>query len=94
MFRIITFVLSLLLILSFNMLGSAEITNDMIIAAWLFDGDAKDVSGNGFDGEPQGGKYVDGQIGKAIELNGSSEWITISKRMGSFEEITFVCTLG
>ena len=52
MFRIITFALSLLLILGFNMLGSAEITNDMIVAAWLFDGDAKDISGNGFDGEP------------------------------------------
>lgn len=87
--RVTIFTLSLLLILGFNMLGSAEITNDMIVAPWLFDGDAKDISGNGFDGEPQGGKYVDGQIGKAIELNGSSEWVTISKRMGSFEEITF-----
>ena len=71
------------------MLGSAEITNDMIVAAWLFDGDAEDISENEFDGELQGGKFVDGQIGKAIELNGSSEWITIGKRMGSFEEITF-----
>ena len=89
MLRISTFILSLLLILGINMLGSAEITNDMIVAAWLFDGDAKDVSENEFDGELQGGKFVDGQIGKAIELNGSNEWITIGKRMGSFEEITF-----
>ncbi len=87
--RITTFILSLLFILGFNMLGSAEISNDMIVAAWLFDGDAKDVSENGFDGELQGGKFVDGKIGKAIELNGTNEWVNINKRMGSFEEITF-----
>ena len=89
MLRVTIFILSLLLILGFNMLGSAEITDDMIVAAWLFDGDAKDISGNGFDGEAQGGKYVDGQIGKAIELNGSSEWVAIGKKLGSFEELTF-----
>lgn len=40
------------------MSGLAEITEDMIVGAWLFDGDAKDISANGFDGEAQGGKYV------------------------------------
>ena len=71
------------------MSGLAEITEDTIVGAWLFDGDAKDISANGFDGEAQGGKYVEGKIGKAIELNGTTEWVTINKRMGSFEEITF-----
>lgn len=89
MFRFITFTLSLLLVLGFNMLGSAEITEDMIAAAWIFDGNAEDISGNGFDGELQGGKFVDGKIGKAIELNGTNEWVNIPKRIGSFEEITF-----
>lgn len=89
MLRVVTFVVSFMLIFGINMYVSAEITEDMVVAAWLFDGDAKDVSGNGFDGEQQGGKYVDGQIGKSIELNGSSEWVTISKRMGSFQEVTF-----
>ncbi|MDE0317660.1 MAG: LamG domain-containing protein [Candidatus Poribacteria bacterium] len=89
MFRFITFILSLLLVLGFNMLGSAEITEDMIAAAWIFDGNAEDISGNGFDGELQGGKFVDGKIGKAIELNGTNEWVNIPKRIGSFEEITF-----
>ena len=69
--------------------GLAEISEDTIVAAWLFDGDAKDISVNGFDGEPQGGKYVEGKIGQAIELNGTNEWVNITKRMGSFEEITF-----
>lgn len=89
MVRIFTYALILLLILCVNMPGLAEITEDMIVAAWLFDGDAKDMSVNGFDGEAQGGKYVEGKIGQAIELNGTNEWVTISKRMGSFEEITF-----
>ncbi len=89
MYRFITFILSLLLVLGFNMLGSAEITEDMIAAAWIFDGNAEDISGNGFDGELQGGNFVDGKIGKAIELNGTNEWVNIPKRIGSFEEITF-----
>lgn len=87
--RILTFILILLLILSVNISGLAEITEDMIVGAWLFDGDAKDISANGFDGEAQGGKYVEGKIGKAIELNGTTEWVNIPKRLGSFEEITF-----
>lgn len=90
MLRVLTLTVSIFLIFGINLLVSAEISEDMIVAAWLFDDDAKDVTGNGFDGEAQGGKYVDGQIGKAIELNGTSEWVTINKRMGSFEEITFV----
>ena len=89
MFRVITFFVSLMLIFGIKVLVSAEISEDMIVAAWLFDGDAKDVTGNGFDGNQQGGKYVEGQIGQSIELNGSSEWVEITERMGSFEEITF-----
>lgn len=89
MLRFSTFTLSLLLILGINMTGLTEITDDMIIAAWLFDGDANDTSKNGFDGELQGGKFVTGQIGQAIELNGTSEWVAINQKMGSYEELTF-----
>ena len=60
-----------MLILGMSLTGSAEINEDMIAAAWLFEGDAEDVSGNGFDGEVKGGKFVTGKIGDAIELNGS-----------------------
>ncbi len=87
--RIFTFSLSLLLILGINLLVSAEVSEDTIVAAWLFDGDATDISVNGFDGEAQGGKYVEGKIGKAIELNGTNEWVNIPQKLGSFEEITF-----
>lgn len=87
--KIITIALGVMLALSFSLTASAEITEDMIAAAWLFDGDAEDVSGNGFDGEVKGGKFVAGKIGDAIELNGTTEWIEIPKRIGEFEEITF-----
>ena len=87
--RIITITLGVMLMLSISLTGSTEINEDMIAAAWLFDGDAKDVSGNGFDGEVKGGKFVAGQIGDALELNGSDEWVEIPKRIGEFEELTF-----
>ena len=87
--KILTITLSALFMLGISLTASAEITEDMIAAAWLFDGDAADVSGNGFDGEVEGGKFVAGQIGDAIELNGKDEWVAIPKRLGEFEEITF-----
>ncbi len=87
--KLITITLGLILMLSMSLTGTAEITEDIIAAAWLFDGDAEDVSGNGFDGEAKGGKFVAGKIGDAIELNGTTEWVEIPKRIGEFEEITF-----
>ena len=87
--KVITVVLGVMLMLSISLTVSAEINEDTIAAAWLFDGDAEDVSGNGFDGEVKGGKYVAGKIGDALELNGSDEWVEIPKRIGEFEELTF-----
>ena len=87
--KLITIALGLILMLGMSLTISAEITEDMIAAAWLFDGDAEDVSGNGFDGEVKGGKFVAGHIGDAVELNGTTEWVEIPKRIGEFEEITF-----
>ena len=87
--RVITIALSLMLMLGMSLTVSAEINEDMIAAAWLFEGDAEDVSGNGFNGEVKGGKFGTGKIGDAIELNGTTDWIEIPKRIGEFEEITF-----
>ena len=46
-----------------------------IVGLWHFDEGsgkvAKDSSGNGNDGEILGGKWVDGQIGKALEFDGT-----------------------
>ena len=85
--RIITIALSLMLMLGMSLTVSAEINEDMIAAAWLFDGDAEDVSGNGFDGEVKGGKFVAGKIGDALELNGSDEWVEIPKRSANLKKL-------
>ena len=75
--RIFIIALGVMFTLGISLTGSAEITEDMVAAAWLFDGNAEDVSGNGFDGELEGGKFVAGQIGEALELNGTTEWVEI-----------------
>ena len=89
MLRLTSIMLSLLMLCVFILPCSAQVTMDMVAAAWLFDGNAEDFSGNGFDGDLQGGKFVDGKFGQAIELNGTNEWINVAERIGSFEEITF-----
>ncbi|MBI1924786.1 LamG domain-containing protein [Candidatus Poribacteria bacterium] len=67
----------------------AAIDPKTIAAAWSFDGNAKDVSGNGYDGKVEGGaKFVNGQFGQAIDLNGKDGWVAISKKIGTFQAIT------
>jgi hypothetical protein len=81
---------SLLILLLSTVSSSGAIDPGTIAAGWLFDGDAKDVSGNGFDGKVEGGaKFVKGKFGDAIDLDGKDDWVTISKRIGEFEELTF-----
>ena len=84
-------ILSLLMLVALFVVSfaHADIDPASIVGAFLFDGDAKDISGNGNDGKLQGGKFVDGQFGKAIELNGKSDWIVVPK-MGEFEEISIL----
>jgi hypothetical protein len=66
----------------------AEIDPATIVAGWLFDGDTKDFSGNGKDGDIVGDpKWVEGKFGDAIELNGTSDWVTVPE-IGTFEEVT------
>lgn len=88
-YRVILLTLSMLLVIGSYLPSDAEITADMVAAAWLFNGDASDISGNGFDGELQGGSFVAGKFGDALELDGSSEWVEIPQAIGEFEEITF-----
>ena len=51
----------------------------------------KDLSDNGTDGEVGGGaKFVDGKIGKAVELDGKDNVVKINKKNGTLEEISSV----
>jgi hypothetical protein len=43
-----------------------------VIVRYRFDGDAKDSSGNGFDGDPVNIDFVTGRSGKAAGLNGNT----------------------
>ena len=61
--------------------GLAKINPDNITGMWLFNegkgGTAKDSSGNGNDGEIHGAKWVDGKFGKALEFNGTDNWVEV-----------------
>jgi len=50
-----------------------------LVAHYAFDGDATDSSGNGHNGEIQGGAtFVDGIIGQAIDLDGVDNFVRIA----------------
>ena len=60
----------------------AEIDPETIVGAWLFEEGsgktAKDSSGQGNNGEIQGGpKWVNGKFGKAMEFDGQADYIVI-----------------
>jgi len=52
-----------------------------VVAVWTFeegDGDvAKDETKNGHDGKITGAKWVDGKFGKALQFNGSSDFVEV-----------------
>lgn len=55
---------------------------DNIMGMWLFNegngNTAEDSSGNGNDGKINGGaKWVDGQFGKALEFDGTDDWVEV-----------------
>jgi len=61
----------------------AKIDPETVIGMWLFDegkGDiATDSSGNKNDGKLTGGpKWVDGKIGKSLEFDGASSYVSVS----------------
>ncbi len=59
----------------------AKIDPDSITGMWLFNegkgNTATDGSGNGNDGEIHGAKWVDGKFGKALEFNGTDNWVEV-----------------
>ena len=88
-------ILSLLISVTFLVIpfAHADIDAADIIAAFLFEGDAADASDNGNDGEVEGGDFVDGKFGKAIEFNGTSDWVVVP-RMGEFEELSILAWMN
>jgi len=87
----------LLLLTSMNALSSFQ-TDESLVLYFPLDGDSgkevKDLSGLGNDGKVVGGpKWVDGKYGKAISLNGQSDWVEVesSDSLNIKGEITLMC---
>ena len=61
--------------------GLAKASGDLaqgLIGHWSFDGNLKDSSGNGRHGKGHGApKFSDGQLGKALELNGDDQYVVL-----------------
>ena len=61
--------------------GLAKASGDLaqgLIGHWSFDGNLKDSSGNGRHGKGHGDpKFSDGQLGKALELNGDDQYVVL-----------------
>ena len=61
----------IILILMFTSQINAKFDPETLVGAWLFDGNAKDASGNGKDGTLENGpKWAAGKFGQALEFNG------------------------
>lgn len=61
--------------------ASADLT-DGLVAYYPFDGNANDASGNGYNGIEYGSpSYVTGQNNSALQLDGSSEYIQLQRKL-------------
>ena len=77
----------------------AAIDMDNIMGMWLFNedtgGKATDSSDNGNDGTIHGAKLVDGMFGKALEFDGTDDWVEVphAESLGFPEGTSFSITL-
>ncbi len=81
--QLLIFVFSIIIIL----IIIGPVSQAKIITAWLFDEGTgkvvKDDSGNGYDGEITGGKWIDGKFGKALEFD-ISTFVEVKDTKGVF----------
>ena len=76
--------------------GYAKIAPESILGIWLFDGitggnTAKDSYINGKDGTIKGNpKLVAGKFGKALEFNGTSDYVDVPVNLNECKEVTEV----
>ena len=81
-------VISIIVILLFAISSYGQINSKNTVAFYPFNGDAKDLSGNGKNGTVKGDvKWSPGKFGQAIELNGTNAWVEVPE-LGSFKDIT------
>ncbi len=59
-------------------------------AHYSFNGDTRDSSGNGHDGTPVGAPvFVTGKYGQAISLDGATDYVQLSPRLGDSTDFSF-----
>ena len=74
--------------------NAADITSGLV-GYWPLDGDATDKSGSGNDGELVGAPaWVDGRIGRAIELNGTDQHVDVPGFEMTTDTATFVAWIN
>ena len=78
----------------------AKVNPESMVAAWLFDEGkgnvASDSTGNGHDGKVEAGaKWVNGRFGKALEFDGTDDWVSVphSKDLGFASGKSFTITV-
>jgi len=70
--------LLILIAVAFNLPVFAQNIKDGLIAYWSFDGDAKDGSGNGNNGDIKGGPvFVQGKFGKALSFEVAGDYVVV-----------------
>jgi len=81
----------IILILMFTSQSNAKFDPKTLVAAWLFDGNAKDASGNGNDGILENGpKWTAGKFGQALEFNGGKKSYVNVGNLGLKGPVTLV----
>lgn len=79
--------------------NAAAIDSSNIMGMWLFNegngNTAEDSSGNGNDGKIHGAKWVDGKFGKALEFDGTDDWVEVahSNTLGFTKGTSFTITV-
>jgi len=81
----------IILILMFTSQSNAKFDPKTLVGAWLFDGNAKDTSGNGNDGILENGpKWTAGKFGQALEFNGGKKSYVNVGNLGLKGPVTLV----
>ena len=92
--------LSLVAITVFALPSIAAIDRNNIMGMWLFDENSGDVaidsSGNKNDGKIHGAKRVNGKFGKALEFDGTDNWVEVAhSNTVAFEKgVSFTITVN
>lgn len=89
------YLLPILLVTILHVTASAQLTNGLV-AHWSFNGNANDISGNGYNGTPNNITYTTGAQGAnntAAQFNGSSSYIDVAYQSGLNVDSFSICAL-